>query len=198
MASNKYQQLDASGPSSAEQGWIGRNLEKGKWIDETDTTNVTSKSAKWLFGKEKVTNRLKYGYCDYVSSLVFGSFQLACTVFIYMNSAKNYAEDLGITNLMIVLLACSCYRFLVHVIGPFIREDVIMWNRFVSRMIFPNVATIVIWFMFLTPPTLLESTVVAINFVTGGNSTALTLPTHGTNFLIPNLDFALLTASMIV
>lgn len=117
---------------------------------------------------------------------------------VYSNAVMSddaYAEGLGLSNIMVILLVSSVFRFLIHVGGVFIREDVILWNRLVSRMIFPNVATIIIWFICLQPPKLMMNALSAMNFVTGGNST---LPNWDGTYLIPDTDFYLMTAAMIV
>jgi hypothetical protein len=82
-------------------------------------------------------------------------------------------------------------------LGPLIREDVIWWNRFVSRMIFPNVATIVIWVILLQPPPLYK---MLMQVALSGNllGAANPVPTTGTTFLIPNKDFIMLTVSMLI
>lgn len=176
--------------------------ENGYQIKPDQPRAGDARSFPRLYGKGPLTARRMAVGWDVVFSVILGATQLALTVYVYTNSV-NYASDLGLTNVMIVLLACSCYRFLIHLIGPFIREDSILWNRFFGRMIFPNVATIAIWFILLMPPTLLVNSLNALAVFAASNSNSSTpvslqLPTHGTTFLIPTTDFILLTVSMLV
>lgn len=145
-----------------------------------------------------VTNRKFTGCTDLLFSIIFGCTQLILTALVYVSSL-DYAPTLGIENMMVVLISCSTYRFLVHMIGPFIREDVIWWNKFVSRMIFPNVATIVIWVIFLQPPLLLSAVTRVFNTMTIGAPGAAPAPSPvSTTFLIPTKDYIMLTVSMII
>lgn len=141
--------------------------------------------------------RLCTGQADFIVSFVFGCTQLILTALVYVSSL-DYASTLGIENMMVVLICCSTYRFLVHLLGPFIREDVIWWNKFVSRMIFPNVATIVIWVFFLQPPLLFGAVAQMFNATNGAPGAAPSPSPVGTTFLIPTTDYIMLTVSMII
>lgn len=161
-------------------------LGRGYIVNGNKASNLFERG--FPLGKQGFSSRRQAAQWDFYTSVILACLQVSATAVVFAHALNDWGSKLGLTNVAIVLMVCSIYRFFVHIVGPFIREDVVMWNRFVSRMIFPNVATIVIWFIFLQPATIDKKLAQAAN---------INITTYP-NFLIPDLDFALATVAMLV
>lgn len=96
------------------------------------------------------TNRKNATMFDIGTNVCLALTQFILILIAYLD-AKEYSYWAVYKNHFAVLIACASYRLAVKSFSPFIREDAILWNRFVGRLIFPNVAMIAIWVIFITP-----------------------------------------------